>query len=107
MLCQLGSGPGSPNGTASSTDHDGSVGTDDSSGFYDRSAYSDYDEGSGSGRDAGASNAKQPGTDPDRTGATGKPQHSHGALPNFNGNADSAERSCSRASAQWYDRRCA
>ena len=107
MLRQLGSGPGSPNGAASSTDHDGSRGPDDSSGFYDRSAYSDYNEGSGPGRYPGAANAQQPGTNADWPGATGKPERAYGALPNFNRNADSAERNCSRPSPQWYDRRCA
>jgi hypothetical protein len=105
MLCQLGSRPGSPYCAASSTDHNGSLGTDDSSGFYDRSAYADYNEGSGPGRYPGAANTKQPATDADWTGATGKSQHSYGALPNVNvnGNADSAERSCSGPSAKWYD----
>ena len=107
MLRKLGGSPGSPHCAASSSDHDGSVGTDDSSGFYDRSAHSDYDEGRGPGRDAGAANANQPGTDADRTGATGKPQHADCALPDFNGRAYRAERSCSGPSAQWHDRRCA
>jgi hypothetical protein len=107
MLCQLGGGPGSPNGAATSTDYDGSLGTDDSSGLYDRSAYSDYNEGSGPGRDAGAANAQQPGTNADWPGPTGKPERAYGALPNFNGNADSAERSGSRPSPQWHDWRCA
>ena len=107
MLCQLGSGPGSPHCAASSTDHNGSLGTDDSSGFYDRSAHSDYNEGGGPRRNAGTTNAQQPGTDPDRTGATGKPQHAYCALPNFNGYADGSERSCSRPGAQRYNRRCA
>ena len=105
MLRELGSGPGSPHRAASSTDHNGSLGTDDSSGFYDRSAHSDYNEGSGPGRDTGAGNTKQPGTDPDRPCATGKPEHPYCALPNFNGRADGAERSCSGPSAQRHDRR--
>jgi hypothetical protein len=107
MLRQLGSGPGSAHCAASSTDHDGSLGTDDSSGFYDRSAHSDYNEGGGPRRNAGAANAQQPGTDPDRPRATGEPEHPNGTLPNFNGHADGAERNCSRPSAQRYDRRCA
>jgi hypothetical protein len=107
MLCELGSGPSSSDGAASSTDHNGSLGTDDSSGFYDRSAHSDYNEGSGPGCGAVSDNAKQSGTNPDRTGAAGKSQHSCGALPNFNGNADSPERSCSGPGTKWYDRRCA
>ena len=105
MLCQLGSGPSSPHCAASSTDHNGSLGTDDSSGFYDRSAHSDYDEGRGPRRDAGAGHAQHRGTDADRTGATGKPQHAYCALPNFNDRADGVERSCSGPSAQWHDRR--
>lgn len=105
MLCQLGSGPSSPHCAASSTDHNGSLGTDDSSGFYDRSAYADYNEGRGPGRDTGAGHAQHPGTDADRTGATGKPQHAYCALPNFNDRADGVERSCSGPSAQWHDRR--
>jgi len=105
MLCQLGSGPGSPYCAASSTDDNGSLGTDDSSGFYDRSAHADYNEGSGPGRYPGAANTKQPGTDANWTVATGKSQHSYGALPNVNGNADSAERSCSGSGAKWYHRR--
>lgn len=107
MLCQLGNGPGSPHCASSSTDHNGSLGTDDPSGFYDRSAYAHYNQGSGPGRYPGAANAKQPGTHPDWTGATGKSQHSYGALPNVNGNPDSAERSCSGPSAQWHNRSCA
>jgi hypothetical protein len=107
MLRELGSGPGSSNGASSCSHDDGSLGTDDSCGFYDRAAHSDYNEGSGPGRDAGATNAKQPGTDADWTRATGKPEYACRALPNLNRNANSAERSCSRPSAQWYDRRCA
>ena len=75
MLWQLGSSPGSANGAASSTDHDGSLGADDSPRFYDRSAHSDYYEGRGPGGDAGTGNANQPGTDAYRTSATGEPQH--------------------------------
>ena len=105
MLCQLGSRPGSPYCAASSTDHNGSLGADDSSGFYDWSAHADYNEGSGPGRYPGAANTKQPGTDTDRTGATGKSQHARGTLPDVNGNADSAERSCPGSGAKWYHRR--
>jgi hypothetical protein len=105
MLCELGSRPGSSHCAASSPDHNGSLGTDDSSGFYDRSTHSDYYEGRRPRRDAGARHANQPGTDADRTGATGKPQHAYCALPNFNGRADGAERSCSGPSAQRHDRR--
>ncbi len=105
MLCKLGDSPGSPHCAASSTHHNGSVGTDDSSGFYDRSTYSDYNEGSGPGRHASTADANHPGTDTDWTGATGEPQHAYGALPNFNGAADHAERSSSGPSAQWHDRR--
>jgi hypothetical protein len=107
MLRHLGSGAGSPHCAASSTDNNGSLGTDDSSRFYDRSAHSDYYEGRGPRRDAGAGagNAQHPGTDADRTGATGKPQHAYCALPNCNDRADGAERSCSGPSAEWHDRR--
>jgi hypothetical protein len=105
MFCELGSRPGPSHCATSSTDHNGSLGTDDSSRFYDRSAHSDYYQGGGAGRDASARNADQPGTDADRTGATGKPQHAYCALPNFNGRPDGAERSCSGPSAQRHDRR--
>jgi hypothetical protein len=107
MLRKLSDSPGSPDGASSTTHHDGSLGTDDSSGFYDRSTHPDYNEGGGPGRDAGAAYAKHPGTGADRPGATGKPEHAHGALPNFIGDANSAERICPRSSAEWYDRGCA
>jgi hypothetical protein len=106
MLRQLGSGPGSAHCAAPSTDHNGSVGTDHSSGFYDRSTHSHYNEGGGPRRNAGAANAQHAGTNPERPGATGEPERPNSALPNFNGHAG-AERSCSRPSAQWNDRRCA
>jgi hypothetical protein len=107
MLRQLGSGPGSAHCAAPSTDHNGSLGTDDSSCFYDRSAHSYYNEGGGPRRNAGAANAQHAATNPERPGATGEPERPNSAVPNFNRDPDGAERSFSRPSAQRHDRRCA
>ena len=83
MFRELGGSAGAPDGASSSTNDDGSVWTDDASGFHDRSTYADYHQGSRPGRNPGTANSDEPCGNADWTGATSNAKHANGTLSDF------------------------
>ena len=108
MLRDLGPGAGSARVTPTSSNDHRRVGTDEATSIDDRTADTDHDQSSRTGRNPDATNADQPGSNPYRPSAAGESQYTDGAVSDLSGDSDAKWNSDRNNSLRYsYGRSCA